>query len=223
MISIGSSLPEAFPSSESVLLLSKTPANFHNYTSTISYNMVLLHQQPLEDEEEEEEEKQVTEIPQVFHYSTHSNPNPPLIESQPESPSLLSANRDHTSLISVFPPINHEGLYVSSFHNSFPQFDRPLPVQSADSEEPDSPVHIPIHRPVIMTDWFEFLRCKFVFITSAVRSYSLRSSVKGAPVAAAAMLVAVWYWRFRRQRLAIRRESRDQLIRIIREKDEVCF
>lgn len=155
-------------------------------------------------------------------------------ESEPPSPSQESSivgvniinNRDQSSLMAIFPPINHEGLYISSFHThheNYSEFDRSLP--TGDFEPANSP--LPLPRPTVAA-WFNFLRCKLTSITSAIRNYSASSrggflSSFRSPLAtvAATMLLVLWYWRFQRQRrLLVRRESRDQLIRIIREKDE---
>lgn len=219
-------------------MLSKNTTQYHKYIITYTNNMVVKE----EEEEDEEEEKQVTEIPEVVENFIGCDPiqspllpNSPQIQSEPPSPSHESSivgvniinNRDQSSLMAIFPPINHEGLYISSFHahhENYPEFDRSLPAR--DFEQANSP--LPLPRPRVAA-WFNFLCCKLTSITSTIRNYSASSrggflSSFRSPLAtvAAAMLLMLWYWRFQRQRrLLIRRESRDQLIRVIRERDEV--
>ncbi|KAK1363434.1 hypothetical protein POM88_038995 [Heracleum sosnowskyi] len=167
-----------------------------------------------EDAEEDEEEKQVTEIPLV--------PQSLIIKSNPEThnhnfnhnlnPNYIfpCETSSSTSMINIFPPINHENLRPEPPDQSLP--DQDPEVSGAElvvNESGD-------------TWWdfgFSYLRCKVYSFVSSFRDHS-----SGAlSVGAAAMVAALWYLRVRKQRrrrMIVHKESRDQLIRVIKEKDE---
>ncbi|GMQ10805.1 hypothetical protein CsSME_00053667 [Camellia sinensis var. sinensis] len=152
----------------------------------------------------------------------------------------FDSNHDHSI---VFPPINHEGLHITSS----PSDDQHQDLKPSNSP-PDDNGLVPLSPPQTagvggeaVARWvgfgFELLRSKVSGIASSVRnfvgfggtnwSYSLganRSFSSTIGVAAAllvwCLLVAV---RQRRRRVLVRKESRDHLILLIKEKDEVSF
>ncbi|KAK9278793.1 hypothetical protein L1049_028371 [Liquidambar formosana] len=145
---------------------------------------------------------------------------------------------------SVFPPINHEGLHISSRHNhqnpecpspspSLPSLPSPSPSPSDETgEDPQSssPSNYRIRLPVDVSRWFaiglEVLRSKFLGI---VPSFRYNAAIGGsvwsfAPVAGlvTSLLLSLLYMRVRRRRhRRCLEQSRDHLLLLIKERDEV--
>lgn len=144
-----------------------------------------------------------------------------LKSSESESPwddeSLMLAVDNQSSIINntVFPPINHEGLHIHSqnFPHSLHQFKPTTPL----SNIPDSRLNVTR----CWNLWFKFMRQSNDYIHSRLLNYSISSiiSVVFSPITV--LLLVFWYLRVRRQRRALLNESRDRLIRIVAERDEV--
>ena len=121
---------------------------------------------------------------------------------------------NQSSLINnnVFPPINHEGLHIHS--QIFPQSLHQFNATASPSRKPqisNSPRNL----------WFKFVHQGMSFVHSMLQNYSVSSIVSYLFSPATVMVVVFWYWRVLRRRRASRKESRDKLIRIVAEKDEV--
>lgn len=134
----------------------------------------------------------------------------------------------------VFPPVNHEGLHVStaSDHHSN-NLSLSSSVYNLDPVAPLLPVPTSRPEPAVsdsergLSRGFHLLRSKVTRIALSLRSFAsgaglLWNAQSSAPVAAAALLLVLMFFRSRwLRRLRTREESRDQLIRVIKEKDEV--
>ncbi|KAL1810229.1 hypothetical protein ACET3Z_027219 [Daucus carota] len=176
-----------------------------------------------EGEEDDEEEKQVTEIPLVPQSLIKSNPSTPdhnhnynlnldlnLNYIPPGEPGSSSA------MINIFPPVNHENLRPES----------PDQAQTDQDSEVSPSFRAELAVDEIPNTWrdfgFNYLRCKVYCLVSGWRIHSTGFCSRALTVGAAAML-ALWYFRVqkqRRRRMVMIKESRDQLIRVIKEKDE---
>ncbi|KAL6995161.1 hypothetical protein U1Q18_005296 [Sarracenia purpurea var. burkii] len=140
----------------------------------------------------------------------------------------------------VFPPINHEGLHISSTlspvlpnHDDEREESRNLPYLPSEDHRLG-----PTPRPPgalcevgrLVRFGFELLRCKVAGIASSIRDFAAfggmtNCSFSSATGVAVAVALLVWWLyvavqRRRRRYLKVRKESRDHLILIIKEKDE---
>lgn len=175
-----------------------------------------------EGEEDDEEEKQVTEIPLVPQSLIKSNPefhNHNYNHNLNHNYIFPCETSSSTSMINIFPPINHENLRPEPPDQSLPDQDSDV------SASPGAELGVNGVQEPWWDFGFNYLRCKVYSFFSSFRDHS-----SGFPsrlgVGAAAMVVALWYLRVekqRRRRRIMHKESRDQLIRVIKEKDEVCF
>lgn len=173
-----------------------------------------------EEGEEDEEEKQVTEIPLVpqsliksnpeFHNHNHNHSHNHNLNHNYIFPCETSSS---TSMINIFPPINHENLRPEAPDQSLPDQDSEV------SASPGAELGGNGAQDAWWDFGFSYLRCKVCSLVSSFRDHS-----SGFRVGVAAMVVALWYLRVqkqRRRRRIMHKESRDQLIRVIKEKDEV--
>ncbi|KAL7161286.1 hypothetical protein ACSBR2_041852 [Camellia fascicularis] len=149
----------------------------------------------------------------------------------------FDSNHDHSV---VFPPINHEGLHITSS----PSDDLHQDLKPSNSP-PDDNELLPLSPPQTagvggeaVARWvgfgFELLRSKVSGIASSVRnfvgfggtnwSYSLGANRSFSSATGVAAALLVWCLlavvRRRRRRVLVRKESRDHLILLIKEKDE---
>lgn len=122
----------------------------------------------------------------------------------------------------VFPPFNHEGIHLHLHnHREIDMEPTALP----------SPVSTPRSRPEESTTfgWWnagtDVLRFKFDGVVSLVRSFCINRGLiwPNVTLAGSMVVLLLFYLRFRRRR-QLRKQSITQLIRLIKEKDEVrCF
>lgn len=115
----------------------------------------------------------------------------------------------------VFPPINHEGLHIHSLN--FPHSLHQFKPTTCPSKIPDSRLNITRCQNL----WFKVMHWSISYIHSRLLNYSVSNiiSVLFSPVTV--LLFVFWYFRVRRQRQALLKESRDGLIRIVAERDQV--
>ncbi|KAM7471435.1 hypothetical protein LguiA_009618 [Lonicera macranthoides] len=137
----------------------------------------------------------------------------------------------------VFPPLNHEGLHVSTAsdhhnNNNNNNNNNNLPLSSSVYDLHPVPIPTSLPEPPVsdaercFSRAFHLLRSKVTTIALSLRSFAsgaglLWNAQSSAPVAAAALMLVLMFFRSRwLRRLRTREESRDQLIRVIKEKDE---
>ncbi|KAL8118189.1 hypothetical protein AgCh_015912 [Apium graveolens] len=119
-------------------------------------------------------------------------------------------------MINIFPPINHENLRPEAPDQSLPDEDSEV------SASPGADLGV---NGVTDTWWdfgFGYLRWKVYSFVSGFCDHSSWFCSRFS-VGVVAMVVALWYLRVqkqRRRRRIMHKESRDQLIRVIKEKDE---
>jgi hypothetical protein len=153
---------------------------------------------------------------------------------------------------SIFPPINHENLYISSHISQEQQY--PLsPSSSSSSSSPPFPFSSSfsslsssspsdfialgpqsappsdsrVKRAGELTRWigigFEVLRCKALALVSSFRNYHATKGAFWSFGPLAAAAVVFWMLFMRARRRRRQKESLDRLMEVIKEKDEVGF
>lgn len=156
----------------------------------------------------------------------------PTAQSEEASMAVI---RNYLSLeSSIFPPINHEGLFL------YPSPSRPLssppPPPRLDSsslasgkevDPPSPPCDSRVYLARDFSGWLSFglelFRSKVVGITYAIRNYAVSKRAFWSFSSAAGIVTAVfvWFLHARARRRRRRRKSIDYLIILIKERDEV--
>lgn len=141
--------------------------------------------------------------------------------SESESPhndesSMLGLN-NQSSIINniVFPPVNHEGLHIHS--QNFPHSLHQFQPTAYPSKIPDSRLNVTRCWNLV----FKFMHRSIDYIHSRLRNHSVSSIISVVLSPVTVLLLVFWYLRVQRQRRALVKESRDGLIRIVAERDEV--
>ncbi|XP_058228358.1 uncharacterized protein LOC131336503 [Rhododendron vialii] len=210
----------------------------------------------MEEEEQQQEEEQQESEAKRFWDPIHSPRHLPsslqthhrsLSDSHTQFKSCSISPTKHTHFTSdvVFPPINHEGLHLSSPHKPSPSLPN-HPDNNTNQQVHNSPCSSGEENGFLWVSqraagtgsggggevarWvsvgFELLRSRVTCIASSLCNFAGFGGVNWSVGCAARMVAAVLVWwlfavvRRRRRDSRVRRESRDQMIRVIKEKDE---